>query len=189
MQLYRAAFPVARSSDFAQLAWSIIYGIFIVAIVRMIDTALPGLSLQSQHAGFPPTPFIAALYGGGIGLGAFLVLVHRLRFWLSRHYPFLRNIAPDPQRIWVSVADRSNTNWATVFLSDGAIYLGWISKYTFNPDAVDQDFLLSNARRVDEQLSELYRVTGIGVYINTRDVKRIEFVEGDPKPNDVTAEA
>ena len=89
----------------------------------------------------------------------------------------------------MSVADRSNTNWATVFLSDGAIYLGWISKYTFNPDAVDQDFLLSNARRVDEQLSELYRVTGIGVYINTRDVKRIEFVEGDPMPNDMTVES
>jgi hypothetical protein len=34
------------------------------------------------------------------------------------------------------------------------------------------------AKRVDEELKTVYVVNGQGVYLNTRDVKRIEFVQG-----------
>ena len=40
----------------------------------------------------------------------------------------------------------------------------------------DNDFLLAEAKRVDDDLVERYAVTGRGVYLNTRNVKRIEFV-------------
>jgi len=54
--------------------------------------------------------------------------------------------------------------------------LGWIKDFTFDPDAEDNDFLLADAKRVDDQLTAQYIVTGRGVYLNTRDVKRIEFI-------------
>jgi hypothetical protein len=66
-----------------------------------------------------------------------------------------------------------------VYLDDGSIYLGWIKDFTFDPDADDNDFLLADAKRVDDQLAEKYAVTGRGVYLNTRNVKRIEFVKTD----------
>ena len=66
-----------------------------------------------------------------------------------------------------------------VFLNDGSIYRGYIKSYTFDPDATDQDFLLSEAVRVNEDLHPKYRITGQGVYLRTRDVRRIEFLKGE----------
>jgi len=63
-----------------------------------------------------------------------------------------------------------------VYLDDGAIYLGWIKEYTFDPDVESNDFLLAGAKRVDDNLNTTYLVNGQGVYLNTRNVKRIEFV-------------
>ena len=53
---------------------------------------------------------------------------------------------------------------------------GGITRYTWNPELDDQDFLLYDATCVDDDLKEKYIVDGIGVYLNTRDVNRIEFV-------------
>jgi len=72
--------------------------------------------------------------------------------------------------------NRPSNDYAVVYVDDGSIYLGWIKDYTFDPDAEDNDFLLADAKRVDEQLKELYSITGRGVYLSTRNVKRIEFV-------------
>ncbi len=76
---------------------------------------------------------------------------------------------------------RENRDWAVVFLSDGAIYCGWIKEYSFEPDAENHDFLLTKAKRVNNHLKLNYTVDGLGVYLNTRDVKRIEFVKGQRK--------
>jgi Family of unknown function (DUF6338) len=72
--------------------------------------------------------------------------------------------------------NQQSTEYAVIYLDDGAIYLGWIKEYTFVPDAESNDFLLAGARRVDEHLNTIYLVNGQGVYLNTRNVKRIEFV-------------
>ena len=42
------------------------------------------------------------------------------------------------------------SDWAVVFTDDGAIYMGWIKEFTYYPDADDNDFLLSRARRLNE---------------------------------------
>ena len=64
-----------------------------------------------------------------------------------------------------------------MYLDDGSIYLGIIRQYRSNPNDQDQDFLLAKAQRVDsDKLQPLYPVTGQGVYLNTRNVKRIEYV-------------
>ena len=80
--------------------------------------------------------------------------------------------------MWVDVNDRTNKDWAIVYLDDGSIYLGWISNYTFNPNQQNHDFLLSNAKRLYDNLMVMYEIDGCGIYINTRDVKRIEFRSG-----------
>ena len=41
-----------------------------------------------------------------------------------------------------------------VYLDDGSIYIGYIYEYRFDPDCDDQDFVLSDAKRVDEDLNE-----------------------------------
>ena len=69
--------------------------------------------------------------------------------------------------------------WAVIFLDDNSIYLGFIGTYRYDPDATDQDFLLAKAKRVDENLNVQYEIDGLGVYLNTRNVKRIEYYQGE----------
>jgi hypothetical protein len=147
LQLFRAKYPAKQLSEFLQVAWSLIYGVILAAVVHAID----GRFLHGR-------------------LGTSLA-----RFKIAVHWPRFEGIAPDPQSIWVKV-NRPSNDYAVVYVDDGSVYLGWIKDYTFDPDAEDNDFLLVDAKRVDEQLRELYSVTGRGVYLNTRNVKRIEFV-------------
>jgi hypothetical protein len=83
------------------------------------------------------------------------------------------------QSIWAKVNGPRATDWAVVFADDGAIYMGWIKEFTYIPDADDNDFLLSRAKRLNEDGSHQYEIDGQGVYMNTRNVRRIEFVRGE----------
>jgi hypothetical protein len=56
--------------------------------------------------------------------------------------------------------------------------MGWIKEFTYDPDSPDNDFLLSMTKRVNDDLTVRYKVDGQGVYINTRNLRRIEFVRG-----------
>lgn len=92
---------------------------------------------------------------------------------LSNRFSFLE--IPS-QSLWKKIISSSNQDWVAVFLDDGAIYLGWIREFSANPNYENQEFLLKYAARVDENLEFVYEVTGIGVYLNTKNVKRIEFI-------------
>lgn len=174
-QLYRSFYPVKERSDVIQITWSVVYGILIFAIVRWIDINILNATLRSTTSGFPSFRFIVALFISAIIFGLLLTLFQSTRTNLASKYPALARLAPDPQCVWAKVAPTGQ--WAVVFLDDNSIYMGWISEYTFNPNNTDQDFLLKDAKRVNEQLQEQYLVTGIGVYLNIRDVKRIEFLK------------
>ena len=119
--------------------------------------------------------FIVALAVAGLLLGTLLISMRWTRFSVAKKYEWLRGLEPDPQSIWVRV-NQPTAEYAVVYLDDGAIYLGWIREYTFDPEAETNDFLLAEAKRVDEHLNTIYLVNGQGVYLNTRNVKRIEFV-------------
>ncbi|UCH94554.1 MAG: hypothetical protein JSV88_30400 [Candidatus Aminicenantes bacterium] len=179
MEVYHAFYPVRERNNFILSTWSIIYGVTISAFVRGIDTALLNNILQSNKNTFPSFPFIMVLFFVGILVGLFLVLINRIRFGISQKWPQIKGMAPDPRSTWAKINQPANEDWATVFLDDGAIYLGWIKYYTFDPNADNQDFLLSHAKRVDENLNIKYEIDGLGVYINTKDVKRIEFLKGE----------
>jgi hypothetical protein len=98
---------------------------------------------------------------------------------VSGRFQWLQFVAPDVQSIWAKVNGTRSSDWAVVFTDDGATYMGWIKEFTYYPDADDNDFLLSQAKRLKEDGSLLYEIDGQGVYLNTRNVKRIEFVKGE----------
>ncbi len=178
LELYRAAYPAKERNQFAQIAWSVILGVIIFTFVNWVDEHFLNHALYSNSAGFPAYRFIIALYITGLSVGGVRIVFHWMRFRISMRLPRLRFIAPDPQSIWAKINERTNEDWAVVFLDDSSIYLGWISNYTYNPNAISQDFLLSRAKRVDDNLKTMYIVDGQGVYLNTQNVKRIEFVKG-----------
>ena len=175
LHLFRAKYPAKKLSEFLQVAWSLIYGVILATLVRSADGRFLHGWLQSNTTGFPGSRFVMALVIAGLFGGVLFVSAYRIRFFLAAHWPSLEGIAPDPQSIWAKV-NRPSNDYAVVYVDDGSIYFGWIKDYTFNPDAEDNDFLLGDAKRVDEQLTEKYSITGRGVYLNTRNVKRIEFL-------------
>lgn len=182
--LYRRKYPARKDSDFHLIAWSLVYGVLILAAVRFLDRAvLHGVlgseaCLQGSNAKVPPPinlRFPAALLFTGVIAAALSIAWREVAFRLSAKYSCLGWLAPDHLTIWAQVNKDSNQDWAVVFLNDGAIYIGQIKHWTFDPNAEHQDFLLSKAQRVNEDLKVIYEVTGRGVYLNTRDVLRIEF--------------
>lgn len=178
LELYRAVYPARERNQFAQITWSIIFGVVIFTFIKGVDEHYLNYALHSKSTGFPAFRFIIALFLSGLSVGCVRIVFHRLRFKISMLHTILKFMAPDPQSIWAKINERTNKDWAVVFLNDSSIYLGWISMYTYNPNVENQDFILTMAKRVDENLKTLYIVNGQGVYLNTKDVKRIEFVKG-----------
>ncbi len=177
LHLYRTVYPVKGLSEFLQVAWSLIYGVVLASLVRAVDVRFLGLRLHSADDGFPKLAFVVFLMFAGLLWGFCLVGLNKLRAVLSTTLACLKFIAPDTQSIWARVNQPNNTDWAIIY-TDDAIYMGWIKEFTYDPDAADNDFLLSMAKRVNEDLTVRYEVDGQGVYVNTRNVKRIEFVRG-----------
>jgi Family of unknown function (DUF6338) len=178
-EVYHAFFPVKPSSDFSKVTWSVINGICLFVLLHWLDIKFFHGHLHSGQKEFPNFAFAAYLLYAGLIIGYARVLVDFLRERIALSYAGLKGVLPDPQSIWAKVNMQTNRDWAVVFLDDNSIYLGNIKEYTFDPSSKDQDFLLSKARRVDEFLKEMYQINGTGVYLNTRNVKRIEFVKGE----------
>src|SRR5260370_1207524 len=174
-QFFRAKYSAKKLSEFVQVAWSLIYGVILATLVRSADGRFLHGSLHSNATGFPASRFVLALLLACLLGGVVLIGLNYARFFVAAHWPRWEGIAPDPQSIWAKV-NRPSNDYAVVYVDDGSIYFGWIEDYTFDPDAEDNDFLLADAKRVDEQLTEKYSVTGQGGYLNTRNVKRIEFL-------------
>lgn len=189
LEVYHAVYAVRERGDFVQITSSVIYGVIIYAVVKWFDQHYFAFALHSNRATFPNLRFTLALFGAAIIAGGLGVLFHWLRFKASGLDERLTLIAPDAQSVWAKVNNHpSNRNYAVVFLDDGAIYNGYISWYTFDPNKEDQDFLLGDAVRVDENLTEKYIIDGIGVYLSTKNVKRIEFIRGIEDPSDAVSE-
>lgn len=175
---YRKFHPVAKESQFFEIANTTVFGILIYALVGALDKTVLNFSLGSNSP-YPSLKFVGALLGLGVAFGIIMHGLYEFRFWLSRKHDYLKWLSPVNQAIWETVNQRDVKDWVVVYLNDGAIYTGYIRSFSYNPNIENQDFLLGKARRVDEDLKEKYLVDGIGVYINTRDMNRIEFIKGD----------
>lgn len=178
IEIYRSVYPGKSLSEFAQAVWSIIYGVLIFLTIKLADKYYFSGSHFSSSDKYPNLKFIIALFVCGVFVGLGRCAIHWLRFKLSEKYKLLSHLRPKPQSIWAKINENTNQDWAVVYLEDNSIYIGYISEYTYDPNQEDQDFLLSKAKRVDENLKEKYIINGIGVYLNTRKIQRIEFFKG-----------
>jgi len=178
IEIYRAIYPAKKRSDFTSIAWSLVFGIAITSVVFLFYNPLGFKASESLSFSQLPLLLLILLVGAGIAVGLLRAGIRNVRFWIANKMRRLRKLEPDLQSIWAKINRPGNDDWAVVFLNDGSIYRGYIKSYTFDPDASDQDFLLSEASRVDEDLSTVYQVTGQGVYLRLKDVSRIEFLKG-----------
>ncbi len=176
--IYYAQFPAKERSTFTQAAQSVVWGIVIVMAIKLADQHILSFALRTNQDGMPSIPLTMTLLAAGVAAGYLGALQLWIRTALARRWYPLRWLAPPPDSIWQYINEPAVRDWAVVHLDDNSTYLGWISRYRRDPDTSEQDFLLTHARRVDDHLKELYRVDGIGVYLNTRHVSRIEFLRG-----------
>jgi len=179
IEIYRSIYPAKKTSDFVSIAWSLIYGVAITSIVLLLYTP-PNFNISdTSSTNRPPFVLLLLLIGSGITVGLFRAGFRAFRFWIANKKQVLQKFEPDTQSIWAKINRPGNEDWAIVFLTDGTIYRGYIKSYTFDPDASDQDFLLSDASRVKDDLTTIYQITGQGVYLRLKNVSRIELVKGE----------
>ena len=177
MQIYRARYPAKRLSQFEVIVWSVLHSFVVHLGIAGFALVLGRSDLDLLNHGtnssiHPST--IAVLLGGGIVWGAVLVAFH----WVRVKLPFLPS--PDSLAIWPLAAGGSAEDelWVVARTKQGAVYLGWVEKYSFDPTAEDHDFLLRPAYLVDPDLNVERDLTKGGVYLNTRDVDSLEMIPG-----------
>jgi len=181
VEIYRRKHPAKERSTFTQIATSLVFALVILAGIKWIDNTWLCNWLHTNSDSFPDERLIVSLIVGGIIAGYLCVIQLKIRSLLAQRFDFLLWLASEPEAIWQKVNSPQNEDWAKVHLDDGSIYIGWISKYQADPNLNDQDFLLSRAKRINEDLSEKYIVNGCGVFMNTKNVKRIEYLAGKSK--------
>lgn len=179
IELYRLYYPVKEKDIFNKIAWSIIIGILINSFANWLDKTFFFLTLSKNNGDLPNLAFIILLCILGMLVGIVWVIFRTIRFRLANESKTFNFFVPAPQSIWAYINESHNEDWSVVHLNDGTIYLGWITLFSFNPEYENQDFLLSHAKLVDKDLNEIYSVDGLGVYLNTRDVVKIEFIHGE----------
>ena len=179
IELFRSRFPAKTRTDFFTISWSIVFGVAVTSLLIWLDAnGLHGL-LAYELKGLPSIQFIASLVVAGLLIGIMRVGLRELRLLVSRRPGAPRWLTPDVNSIWARVNQTGTEQWAVAFLDDDVQYLGYIKYFRNDPDEKDQDFLLAEAFRVDKNRRVIYKVNGVGVYLNTRDVRRIEFLDSD----------
>lgn len=184
MEIYRAAYPVKRGGDFHEIAWSLLHGVLVSSLVKLIDDSALHHFLKSNRPGFPDFRFLCALLVVGLFWGSVLVVQYAIRVRLAAWNPIFKRLSPDPQCVWAKINRPTDGRWATIFLDDGSAYSGFIESHSYNPELENQDLLLGDACRVDDQVRWIYAVDGPGVYVNLRNIKRIEY--GTPRRPDTS---
>ncbi len=170
-EIYKSVYPGKKVSDFTHLTWSISLSICFFIFTRWVDSLLKW-NLYPFGVKFPRIRTIFIL----ILLSIIFALLRILKNLLADKFEWLKFIKVKPLAIWPFV--NNDPEWACVTLTNGAKYLGWISEWTYDPNETDQDFLLADAERVDEEFNTIYKIDGKGVYLKTSWVVSIEFFKG-----------
>lgn len=180
IRLIRLWHPVKEKDSFHDFASSVLLGFFITGLLKLIDEKYLNyfLGSNSTSSGLPSIRFYISIIFSGVIVGVVLIGLLKLYGSITKDSSFLGFLSSGTDSVWLKINEPENEDWAIVYLDDKSIYLGWISNYNYNPNFEDQDFLLSNAIRLDQNLKKVSKINGIGVYLNTRDVKKIEFVKG-----------
>ena len=175
VEIYRKFFPAVKFRWLIYTGWVVINGVLIWSLLVSIEERIYNTSwgLLDGTGSFLGILFLFIL---GVIAGLIRVVFRMTGFKLAKNLNVLRWLKPEKGSIWMNVNEKNGGNeWVIVYLSDGSIYLGWVSQFANHPERTNQEFVLQNARRLDEAHKQLYEIVGAGVYLNTRDVMRIEF--------------
>ena len=183
IRLVRLWHPVKEKDSFNDFVSSILLGFFITGLLKLIDEKYLNFFLgsNSTSSGLPSIRFYISIIFSGFITGVILIGLLKIYGSMTKGSVFLGFLSSGTDPVWLNINSPENEDWAIVYLDDKSIYLGWIADYSYDPSFEDQDFLLSNAIRLDENLKKVSKINGIGVYLNTRDIKKIEFVKGSEK--------
>ena len=177
-QICRNYYPAKRLSHFESIVWSIIHSLVILlgltGIAWVFDSDNLDILKLSQNSLIQPKTILILLIGGFVW-GGILIGYHQLLTIIS----FLPS--PDPQAIWPIIANHAPKKelWMLVRTKQGALYLGWLEQYSFDPSADDHEFVLCPAYLVDDDLTIKRDLKKGGVYLNTRDVESLEMIPGN----------
>ncbi len=172
--IYREKYPGKKQTEFSQLTWSIAISIFIFVVSQQLDLHWLHWNLFPDNIKFPRIRTI-------IFLIVFAVIIAVLRIAkreLAEKFDCLKFFKIKPLSIWPIINNAAPSEWAYVTLADGSKYLGWIKEWTYDPNETDQDFLLAEAQKVDNNLKPIYKIDGKGIYLRTSWVVCIEFFKG-----------
>jgi hypothetical protein len=109
----------------------------------------------------PGLRYTLGIFLSGCVIGGLFIAQLELRSFLSKKSNKFRWLSVGTNTVWQKINNTSNEDWAIVYLNDGSIYMGWITTFNNNPNNIDQDFLLKNAKRVNENLSIVYEIKGM----------------------------
>lgn len=182
LSIYTYYYPAKKQSDFIVAIWSLFYGLINYVLVRSIDESIELIHLSEYDLSIPSIELTIALILSAILLGFIRIWINKVidRVKIFKYPDIKSSWNYVNQQIYLKHEKEKEDNWAYVYLNDGSLYSGWISAYTYDPDKKNQDFLLTKAARLDNKFNPIYKVSGLGVYIETRNVNRIEFFRKYP---------
>ncbi|MFC1596215.1 DUF6338 family protein [Candidatus Margulisiibacteriota bacterium] len=180
VEIYTSYYPCRQESQFRETTKSALIGISLFYVLKYLDTNHFSNFLIGHHIVYAQSAkFIVILLILGVVIGIILVIWRRLKEYLLNRFPILRVIIVNNDlNTWATLNKKDNKDWVIVYLKCGQIYLGWIKHYSLIPNEENQDFLLTKAKRVDDNLRTIYIIDGKGVYINTRDISHLEYASG-----------
>jgi len=138
------------------------------------------ISPNVENNDLPKLRFVIILFLMGYFFGKIFIAYSNFKNYIGHNWSkkckIFSRFKKSPLSIWAKVNfDSQNNGWAIVFLSDNSIYIGYVSDFTFDPNSLEQDFLLKDAKRLTSELEIDYPISGYGVYLSTKNVVRIEF--------------
>ncbi|MCP4669142.1 MAG: hypothetical protein GY849_22625 [Deltaproteobacteria bacterium] len=180
VEIFRKHYPAKKDKDFARILHSILWSLLFIGAAFFLDSITDTRIIGGNWAKeiqfgdkSIDTGLAVFLYSLSISLAYARVGIRRLRFLALKH-PKASFLAPSPPALWPRLHYKNQ--WALVITKDENRYLGYISAYTYDPNAPDEiDMLLSDADCVNEDLTKRHSVSGQGVYLKLSEISRIEF--------------
>lgn len=193
-EIYRLHVRSVKRNDFYYIGWSVVYSGFVFGLFLLVDKWCGGCFHSSDFLKFTDKTSNNGIDNSSNFICTFLVLLFLglITGLLSIGFFELRKICPwlpsflrqHFHSSWEKVIS-TNFEWVVVFMEDGSIYRGVISLTHTDPNikVCEQDFFMTNVTRIDAKLKVIYEVKGRGLYLNMRDVMRIEFLRGESEKN------
>lgn len=161
-------FPGVKDSDLGRIVSSIIYSLLCLGVACFIFK-ICGSDFTLESGKIISFEVFALLLISYL-FGWLLILLENLK----RKY-FKSKIRE--QSVWAYLNKQREDSWVVVHLKSNDKYLGWMKNWKFDPNNPNEfDFLIADARKVDSEWNEIYKIDGEGVYFVSSEISHIEYI-------------